>query len=227
MHKTLSTLTVVTCCALLAAGCDFIKVMPDPDDPVSETDRYKADLHPLNAVGDINAAFGETIFNLTENRFSVRVAAAGLAPGITHAQHVHAAAVCPPPEADVNEDGYIDIMEGVPFYGAILIPLDGNLREQAAGADGFPMANENGKINYAASTSRPAMLANLRATDPNPDDPIVKLGHNEELDIEGRTVVLHGVAPDTPLPSTVATIAGLPPQATLPVACGDIVSAPR
>jgi len=34
--------------------------------------------------------------------------------------------------------------------------------------------------------------------------------------------VLHGVALDTPLPSTVASLPGLPAQLTLPIACGEI-----
>jgi len=50
---------------------------------------------------------------------------------------------------------------------------------------------------------------------------VVKLD-GQPLNLAGRHVVLHGVDASTPLPSTVASLPGLPAYLTLPVACGEI-----
>jgi hypothetical protein len=140
-----------------------------------------------------------------------------------HPQHVHAADRCPPASADVNHDGFVDVLEGVPFYGPILIPLDDDLASQAAGA--FPTASgRRGVLDYHASTSFGALLADLNAPDPDPTDAVVKLG-GAPLALETRHVVLHGVDPSTPLPPTVASLPGVPAYLTLPVACGEITKA--
>jgi hypothetical protein len=42
------------------------------------------------------------------------------------------------------------------------------------------------------------------------------------LNIEARTIVVLGVADTTTLPATVATLSGLTPQQSLPIACGTV-----
>lgn len=203
---------------LTTAGCDFIFKGDDGDEDQAEV--YEADLTALNATGGIEAAEGTARLTIADGRFTARVTASSVKPGALHVQHIHATAECPPPSADTNGDGYIDVIEGVPFYGEILVPLDGDLSAQAAGAMGFPAANAEGQVDYTQSTSLDALLADLRAEDPNPDDAITRLGEGEDLGLEGRHVVVHGVSPDMELPSTVQTIGELPPQVSLPVACG-------
>lgn len=136
-----------------------------------------------------------------------------------HPQHIHAPAAFPPPSGDVNGDGFVDVIEGVPFYGPILVPLDSDLSTQAAGD--FPCVhNHGGALQYREATGLDAMLSDLNALDPEPNDAVVKLG-GSPLDLSGRHVVLHGVALDTPLPATVASLGNLPAQLTLPIACGE------
>jgi hypothetical protein len=65
--------------------------------------------------------------------------------------------------------------------------------------------NAGGSIHYRQVASYSAVIAGIGA------DP----------DLENRHIVLHGVNPDTPLP-TAASIGGLPAWLTLPVACGQI-----
>jgi hypothetical protein len=67
-----------------------------------------------------------------------------------------------------------------------------------------------------------ALVADLRAADPDSGDPVVKLNAGESLDLTGRSVVIHGVA-DEDLPETVRGLAGLPGNVVLPIACGTIV----
>lgn len=192
---------------------------------------YEANLHVLNAAaqngqdpdradGARGVARGKATFTIRNGEVVAMVSAEGLESGMIHPQHIHSAATCPPASADVNHDGYVDVIEGVPFYGPILIPLDSDIGSQATGS--FPTATGvRGILDYVASTPLATLLADLNAPDPNPADAVIKL-NGAPLALETRHVVLHGVDAATPLPSTVASLPGLPAYLTLPVACGEI-----
>jgi hypothetical protein len=187
----------------------------------SEGEIYMADLQPLNPGVGYRGVKGHAKFQIMNGMFVAMDEAVGTQPGMIHPQHIHAAAQCPTAAADVNHDGYVDVIEGLPFYGAILVPLDSDLSSQPGGT--FPFVNNNGgALTYRQSVSLPAFLNDLNAPDPNPSDAVVKL-NGEPLNLASRHVVLHGVALDTPLPSTVASLPGLPAQLTLPIACGEIM----
>ena len=194
---------------LSLAACD---TTDDDDEMLWSTDSFVT----LNANVVDEVVDAEVQFTRDDGLFEAVVLAEGLAPDIQHAQHVHAEGTCPPASADANNDGFIDVVEGLPFYGAILIPLDGDLSEQVAGADGFPVANAVGQVTYEETADFSDMLDNLQAEDPDTEDPFVKLTGDDDLDLGGRTVVLHGVPASTDLPETVQSIAGLPAHATLP-----------
>jgi hypothetical protein len=147
---------------------------------------------------------------------------AGTPAQITHLQHIHSADACPTAGQDANGDGFIDVLEGIPSYGAILVPLDGNLNTQSDGAMTNPRSNEAGAYRYTRRATLSRMLSDLQAPDTAPDDPIVKLQEGELLNLEGRTVIIHGVPASANLPATIGTIPGLAPDATLPIACGTI-----
>lgn len=199
--------------ALLIAGCDTLG-----DDPSGREDEFEADLRAMNTQAGTTVT-GEALLVVDDAFLHAEVDADGMAPGITHAQHIHAAGTCPPASADTNGDGYVDVVEGLPFYGAILIPLDDNLSSQAQ--DTFPTADSNGQLEYDQVRNLASILDDLRGEDPDPNDAFAKLG-NGELNLEARTVVLHGVDPSVNLPSTVQSLPGLPAHATLPVACGEV-----
>ena len=216
--------------AAIAVGCEMSQSATSPSavsgaksagsQSSDGTEVYIADLQPLNPHVGYRAVKGQARFQIINGEFVAADDATGAQPGMIHPQHIHAAAACPPPSADVNGDGFIDVIEGVPFYGPILVPLDSDLSSQAAGT--FPSVhNHGGALQYRQRTGLSAMLSDLNAPDPDPSDAVVKLG-GSPLDLAGRHVVLHGVALDTPLPATVASLAGLPAQLTLPIACGEI-----
>lgn len=86
---------------------------------------YRADLASLNSSG----VSGTAELTLSGDQLTVTITATGLEPNSPHPQHIHGAvdnkgnATCPPPAADVNGDGVVDVNEGVPFYGPVLLSL--------------------------------------------------------------------------------------------------------
>lgn len=200
--------------AVVATACD------DEDDVVgsSPDGALTAVLSPLNSSG----VSGSATFTIDEDADELRIEvnAAGLEPDIIHMQHVHAGSSCPTAAVDENFDQFIDVLEGSLAYGGILVPLDDNPTTQ--NLSGFPVADADGRLDYSGTAILSAMLADLHEPDTDPGDLVVKLPDTAGLDLDTRTVVLHGVDPTLPLPGSVATSAGNPPQATLPVACGEI-----
>jgi Cu/Zn superoxide dismutase len=98
---------------------------------------YKAELDTLNGSG----VSGMVMLSIQGKQLTVDIQASGLEPGKPHAQHIHGFAKpkkpssCPPGTADTNGDGLVDIGEGLPYYGPVILPLgpfdqvdaDGNL----------------------------------------------------------------------------------------------------
>ena len=178
---------------------------------------FTATLSPLNAgTHDISgrtlvlpAATGNATITLQGDDVTVSINMAGVTAADTHAQHIHAGPRCPGPSADVNGDSFLDVIEGLPAYGPILVNLDSDLSSNAAGM--FPVAGGSGVNNpssyvYSATGSRAHIQAEIQTA--------LKLGT--------RHVVIHGIDPTSGLPETVATLDGLTREATLPVACGEL-----
>lgn len=99
---------------------------------------YTADIMALNGSG----VMGTATLTLEGDMLTVHIMASGLEPNKLHPQHIHGFmennknAVCPPPSADTDGDGLVELGEGLPFYGPVLLPLEP-----------FPTA-PNGTINY-------------------------------------------------------------------------------
>ncbi|MGE3961415.1 MAG: CHRD domain-containing protein [Dehalococcoidia bacterium] len=168
---------------------------------------YSATLSPLNfSVQNVGSASGTATFTVDGDMLTVSVEATGLAPNMPHAQHIHAGDVCPGPDADANGDGFVDVIEGVPSYGEILVPLDDDLADTTS--NDFPTADADGNLSYEATASIQAIEDAL----------------GEELAIDTRHVVQHGVGSNVTVPSTVQSLGDLPAAATLPVNCGQITS---
>lgn len=178
---------------------------------------YTATLTPLNAgTHDIKgrtlvlpAATGNATITLRGDVVTVHIAMEGVTAGDIHPQHIHAGPRCPGPSADVNHDGFLDVIEGLPDYGPILVNLDSDLSSNPAGT--FPVAdgsgvNETSSYAYSATGSRSHIQDEIQTA--------LKLGT--------RHVVIHGIDLSSGLPDTVATLGDLPNELTLPVACGEL-----
>lgn len=178
---------------------------------------YTARLNPLNAGSHTVAGTTYTIpttrgtatVTLKGDDVTVQIMVDGVTPLTLHPQHIHAGTTCPTAAQDVNGDGFVDVIEGLPKYGPVLVSLDSTINTGASSDLDFPRSDANGAYTYSAEGSRQHIQDEIQTA--------LKLGT--------RHVVIHGISPDAnamPLPSTVASLPGLPAWATLPVACGEL-----
>ncbi|MBC5772612.1 hypothetical protein H8S95_00925 [Pontibacter sp. KCTC 32443] len=133
------------------SACDDSNVSPDANKLQADnaqdahrsksynlTQTYTANIMSLNDSG-VN---GTATLTLEGNQLTVHIMATGLEPGMVHPQHMHGFtddnrnAVCPPMSADTDGDGLVELGEGVPFYGPVLLDLAP-----------FPTAPD-GSVNY-------------------------------------------------------------------------------
>lgn len=128
-------------CILTLAAALFLAALPlrtHVDDAQSKPERdYVAPLFPLNDSG----VEGTAELELEGDQLRVKIEAAGLEASKIHPQHIHGHehknASCPPDNADTNGDGVIDIGEGLPYYGPVIVPLTP-----------FPTADAEGRISF-------------------------------------------------------------------------------
>jgi hypothetical protein len=110
-----------------------------------------AELTELNGSG----AFGKaTVVVKGDDILRIRVRARGLTPDAPHAQHIHygqqALNECPGLAQDLDADGRLTTVEGIPAYGPVAVSLTTSGDTSPASVlavDRFPFA-EKGRINY-------------------------------------------------------------------------------
>lgn len=124
---------------------------------------------------------------------------------VSHMQSIHTGTRCPNISDDKNADGIVDIIESYAVAGSVLIPLDANINSEEEGADIYPTG---GGFTYEEKAS----LSKLESD--------VKAHRKQFLNLNGRVVLIHGVAAETNMPETVATKDGMSRQLSVPIACG-------
>jgi hypothetical protein len=150
IQKTTGYATVIAI-LLSFSACDQTEVTPDSSLSVQSTQAvhqtnsmnlnkmYTVQLMELNGSG----VSGMAHIKLMGNEIEVSLQATGLTPEMEHMQHIHGFketnknAVCPPMSADTNNDGLISLVEGIPFYGPVLVALDP-----------YPTADGTGMIDF-------------------------------------------------------------------------------
>jgi hypothetical protein len=177
---------------------------------------YVAHLHPLNTKATGVETSGEARFPISGDTLTIRINAQGLPPGITHLQHFHGfkdgrAASCATQAADTNGDGIVDLIETEPASGTTMVPFTADPVSMEIVTDTYPKASDDGAYQYRKTVS----LKSLAAAFAN------AFG-GEKLDLDRRVVYVHGTLPNTKLPPSVASLGTIPPQVTLPIACGEI-----
>lgn len=83
---------------------------------------------PLDELNDSGVS-GVTLLAVNGDQLTVINAVDGVEPGKLHVQHIHGFqgaqdAVTPTAAADTDGDGFVELGEGLPFYGPIQISLD-------------------------------------------------------------------------------------------------------
>ncbi|MBZ9728374.1 hypothetical protein LB467_01625 [Salegentibacter sp. JZCK2] len=182
-----------------AGNCGDIEDSP----ALLNSDIYFTPLSSMNNSG-VN---GTATLLLMENSLTVKIRATGYESNMIHPQHIHgfedgSNAVCPPPfgspefmAADTNNDGVIDLVEGIPFYGPVLL----NLFEPV---NTWPVADASGNVDYERTFE-------LGEEEFEEEGEVISL--ENLLPLENRTIVLHGMTFEGEY------------DATLPVACGEII----
>lgn len=189
-------------------------IMPDGS---NVSGLYRADLVPMN----YNLHFkevGTTSVKRQDDAFTATVDLKYGPKQTKHRQAIYTGRRCPNLLDDLNKDAYIDINEARIALGAITIPLDSNLDSQELGD--YPSSDATGAMVYQMNASFSRMFADLKTSDSNPNDNIIKLPENDGITFPGRVVLIQGVGSETVLPKTVSTNATGSEHETLPVACG-------
>lgn len=167
---------------------------------------YRAVVRPLNnsLSGFIPSGFAE--IKITGNDVSVKTLLDDDAR-VAHMQSIHVGTQCPTMAHDANKDGLIDAVEMKAVTGEVLIPLDSDINSDELGAGVYPVGRN---FTYLENAELGQLEADVRA----------RTGQN--LNLGGRVVIMHGVDAKTNMPATVATVNGMTPQASVPIACGII-----
>lgn len=193
--------------ATIPAGCGTI------DERARRPRRLHYDLSPVQHKKQVcdSRASGYANIRRCGNRLFVTIEVFNASPNLPHAQHIHANAsgICPPRSARNNrvDDGLIDTVEGLPFYGPIQVSLTTSGDTSPASGlalSRFPVANDKGYYRYQR---------------------VIKVS-DDVLDLlVNSVIVVHGIDINnnseydfgfggSPLAD------GVPLEATLPAACG-------
>jgi hypothetical protein len=188
----------------------------------SSEQQYRALLLPV--PHNEQADKGSTVLGITrlereeDRRMEVDLLATGLSPKLPHAIHIHgrkaAENECPRAEARNDGssmpgskiDGLIDVIEGLPDYGPILVSFTTSGDTSAASGlalDRFPVASAATAIDYERTIRVPRAVAR------NPERFHIVI-HGLDLNNNGR------------YDGRIGPLGGAPNEATLPVACGEI-----
>lgn len=224
MHKYVPYLVGTCLLTMVACGSDDDDNGSGsrPQEQQETVGTYKATLAPIplnttvagNPTGTLDVVIEGDEFKATMNMQGV--------PGnVVHAQHITVGSSCPTATNDVNNDSYVDVLEGAPNYGLILIPLDGDLEDQDDGENGFPRANSGGSYTWSKTASLSRMIADLQDADVDLEDGLTKL-NGSDLNLAGKVVIVHGVNSNSNLPDSVATLDDFRNHQSLPIACGVI-----
>lgn len=142
---------------------------------------------------------------------------------VVHMQNIHVGNQCPTSAQDANQDGFVDFNESMSVAKRILVPLDTDLNSQTDGGNVYPTGN----FTYSQKASLANMLNDLKQQDLVDNDHIVKLLPSQNLNLEGRVIIVTGAAINRALPTTVSTVNGQTSQLSMPIACGVIVRMPE
>lgn len=149
---------------------------------------YEATLRDLSGLGGSAAA--RLTHDTDAGTLRVDVRAKGFEPNMLHIQHIHGPfdaegnpsdAVTPGLEDDADGDGVVELLEGLPKYGPILLNLIDE-DDTGNGFDGFPVATApNGSFSFTNTYDLATTTAFAEGIEPE-----------DLLPLEFREMVIHG-----------------------------------
>ena len=188
---------------------------------IVDRNSYLAELRPINesVAGPVS---GNANFKIHKETLYAYVRLFNSIPGLVHEQRYYEAKKCPGPEQDLNEDGFIDILEANEFLGEPIFPLDADISSEEAGLNIFPNGDQSGSYWYEQEVSSENLRMELNLTERNPESDFSKLTDGRDLALNSGIVLILGAPSWASLPETVASSGGYANFQTLPIACGSL-----
>lgn len=209
---------------LLLASCGDSNDKTDSDrsdmtnivekEEVMEEGEYVAFLRTINSSVNGYIPFGRAELSLKEDELKV-VTYLDDDQRVMHMQRIHTGKRCPTLADDLNQDGYIDIIEAQQALGEVILPLDNDLSSRGAGENKYPIGSD---FTYERRARWSEVLEDLKQD--YQEGYMVLRG--ESLSLADRVILIHGTSFSGLIPSTLGTIEGLEPHLSVPIACGII-----
>ncbi|MBG9983227.1 hypothetical protein HZY86_09165 [Aerococcaceae bacterium DSM 111020] len=179
--------------------------------------KYRAEIQPVNAeiIGTEVTGYAELIEQ--EELLIIKIEAQGTPPNMMHWSHFHGftddrKGKVPTIADDTNGDGIIDLPELYAVAGQTMVPFDDAPHNMCIPHDNYPHSDAEGNWSYSYEVP----LKDLRAKFKE------KFG-TDDLQLNKRTVLIHGVPDTINLPDTVqGTVKEYGPHTTLPIGVGEI-----
>lgn len=177
---------------------------------------YYTVLRPVNFHANGFIPYGAATFTLVGDQLQVSTSMDD-DQAVTHRQTLHMGTRCPTLVDDTNGDGFIDYHEAQKVVGPALMPLDGDINSQSAGAEVYPRGIG---MTYKKSASLSSINSDLWEADEDPSDNVIKLAQGKGIGFEGRVILVHGTTSQSSFPSSLASYKAEAAHISLPVVCG-------
>ncbi|KNX39059.1 hypothetical protein [Luteipulveratus halotolerans] len=181
-------------------------------------------MHLKDTMGNNSGSSSTATIKVKGDQLWVHITGTGFTPNSPHAQHFHGSFdgsknfTCPTSSADKDGDGQVNVEEGLPMYGDIVLSLTtkgDTSPDSGLAVDRMPTADADGNLDYTRTIDLPKgsgdKLKNLHIVqhglDANGND-------KYDLDALGESTFAKSLG-----------VNGIPEEATNPATCGTVSGA--
>ena len=179
--------------------------------------KYIADIVPLNAEFIGTKAHGKAEFVETEDKLHIKIEMFDTPSNTQHWEHFHGFpdgqdAQIATMKQDVNHDGLVDLPETEAVSGTTMVPFDNAPHKMNIPNDNYPVSDDQGHFAYETDVPLKELQVKFKSVFGTAD-----------LQLDERVIYVHGVPQDLKLPETVSGAVGnYDAHVTLPIATGKI-----